>query len=151
MIILLSGHGLRQDATDPGAQARGRRYPPGAVRFRSKPVRRSGDVGSGMRAERTSAVSNPANRRKPAMDQLRGGPAEAVMLIVCVGLAIEAILPWAVLWLSDVFVFDTPPWSRWLVFGAPPVLSMLALGLYLALGPGSRRLCPASITAMCCR
>jgi hypothetical protein len=147
MNILRSGHSLGHQLTDSIEPARGRRYPPGAVRFRSKPARALGDMGPVMRAERKSSVSIPANRQKPAMDLARGGPAGVVTLIFCVGLALEATLPWAMIWLSDLFVFDTPAWSRWVVFGGPAVLSVLALMLYEVLGAGSRQLSPASVTA----
>jgi hypothetical protein len=69
------------------------------------------------------------------------------MLIFCVGLALEATVPWAMIWLSDEFVFDTPAWTRWLVFGGPAALSVLALLLYEALGARSRQLSAAPITA----
>ena len=146
MNILRSGHGLGREVTDSIEPPRGRRHPPGAVRFRSDQVRQSGGMGPVMRTEHRSAVSISASNRKPAMDRARGEPAGVAALILCVGLALEAILPWAMIWLSDVFVFNTPAWSRWLVFGAPPVLSILALVLYQALGAGSRQLRPASIT-----
>jgi hypothetical protein len=133
---LLSGPGPGQHVTGSVEQARGRRYPPGAVRFRSKQARQLGDMGPVMRAERKAAVAIPTTSQKPAMNRARGGPAGAVMLILCAGLALEAILPWAVIWLSDMFVFDTPAWSRWLVFAVPPALSVLALALILV--PGSR-------------
>jgi hypothetical protein len=145
MNILRSGHSPGQHVTDSIEPARGRRYPAGAVRFRSKPVRQSGDVGSVMRVERKSAVSASANRRKPATDRGRSGPAAAVVLIFCVGLALEVALPWAVIWLSDVFLFDIPAWSRWLVFAAPMALSVLALLVYEVLGTRSRQLRAAPI------
>jgi hypothetical protein len=146
MISLLSGHGPKRGFTDFGEHAGGRRYPPNTVRFRSKPVHRSG-VGSEMRTERKAPVFIPAKRKKSAMDRVRAEPAGVVMSILCAGLAIEAILPWVVIWLSDVFLFDIPAWSFWLVFGAPPALGVLALGLYYAVVAGSRQLSPASITA----
>jgi hypothetical protein len=43
-----------------------------------------------------------------------------IIVIFCVGLMAEFILPWAVIWLSDMFFFDIPGWSLWLLFGAPP-------------------------------
>ena len=143
---LRSGHGLGQELTDSIEPARGRRYPPGAVRFRSKQVRQSGSMSPVMRAEHMSALSISASRRKPAMDRAVGGSASVVMLILCAGVALGAVLPWAMIWLSDVFVFDTPAWLRWLVFGAPPALSLLGLVLYQALGAASRQLWPASVT-----
>lgn len=99
-----------------------------------------------MRTERKSQVLVPANHPRPAADSVRSGSARAVILVFCVGLALEATLPWVMIWLSDLFVFDTPDWSRWLVFGAPAVLSVLALVVYKALGARSGQLCPASMT-----
>ena len=41
------------------------------------------------------------------------------------GAAAEVILPWALLELSNHFIFDIPPWSLWLVFGGPPAIACL--------------------------
>jgi hypothetical protein len=56
-----------------------------------------------------------------------------ILVIFCVGLIAEFILPWAVIWLSDMFFFDIPGWSLWLLFGAPPVLSLLAILIHWGL------------------
>jgi hypothetical protein len=50
-----------------------------------------------------------------------------IIVIFCTGLMAEFILPWAVIWLSNVFFFDIPGWSPWLLFGGPPALSLLAM------------------------
>jgi hypothetical protein len=50
-----------------------------------------------------------------------------IFVIFCTGLMAECILPWAVIGLSDMFSFDVPGWSLWLLFGGPPVLSLLAM------------------------
>jgi hypothetical protein len=57
----------------------------------------------------------------------RGEPVDPLIVILCAGLVTEMILPWIVIWLSDIFVFDIPIWSEWLAFGLPPVLSLLAV------------------------
>ena len=56
--------------------------------------------------------------------------------ILVAGLILEVALPWAVMWLSDVFCFDIPGWSLWLVFGGPAVASFAA-----ALARGVVRAC----------
>jgi hypothetical protein len=68
-----------------------------------------------------------------------------VVLIFCIGLALEATLPWAMIWLSDEFVFDTPAWSSWLVFALPAVLTVLVLVLYEILRARSGQLSPTPI------
>jgi ABC-type protease/lipase transport system fused ATPase/permease subunit len=50
-----------------------------------------------------------------------------ISVIVCTGLMAEFILPWAAIWLSDIFFFDIPPWLLWLLFGGPLALSLLAM------------------------
>ena len=45
MNMLRSGHGLGQLVTDSIEPARGRRYPPGAVRFRSNQARQFAGMG----------------------------------------------------------------------------------------------------------
>ena len=140
MNMLRSGHGLGPDVTNSIEPARGRRYPPGALRFRSNQGRQFAGMGPVMRAERLSTVAISARTRRPPVDRAQEQQAGAVTAILGVGLALEALVPWAMIWLSDAFVFDVPAWSRWVVFGAPLVLSIVALGLYLALRGGSARL-----------
>ena len=147
MIILLSGHGPRRDFTDFWGACTRQAVSAEHCSLQEQagsPIRRLA-----RKCGRSGRLQSPFRRsvKKPAMDRVRAEPAGVVMLILCAGLAIEAILPWVVIWLSDVFLFDIPAWSCWLVFGAPPALGVLALGLYYAVGAGSRQLCPASITA----
>ncbi|HTB46000.1 MAG TPA: hypothetical protein VK741_20435 [Acetobacteraceae bacterium] len=145
MNILRSGHSLRHELTDSIEPARSRRYPPNAVRFRSEQVRQSGGMGPIRHAEQKPAASSPASHRKPAKDRARGRPDGVVVLIFCIGLALEATLPWAMIWLSDEFVFDTPAWSSWLVFALPAVLTVLVLVLYEILRARSGQLSPTPI------
>ena len=51
---------------------------------------------------------------------------DLVVVILFTGLVAEVILPWAVIWLSDMFFFDVPAWSQWVIFGGPVALSLLA-------------------------
>jgi hypothetical protein len=55
---------------------------------------------------------------------------DLVVVILFTGLVAEVILPWAVIWLSDMFFFDVPAWSQWVIFGGPAVLSLLAMPVY---------------------
>jgi hypothetical protein len=54
-------------------------------------------------------------------------------VVFCIGLMAEFMLPWAVIWLSNIFFFDIPAWSLWLLFGGPPALSLLAMLIHWAL------------------
>jgi hypothetical protein len=72
-----------------------------------------------------------------AMLRDRTGP---IIVIFCAGLMAEFILPWAVIWLSDMFFFDIPGWLLWLLFGGPPALSLLAMLIHWALGTWSKQL-----------
>jgi hypothetical protein len=56
-----------------------------------------------------------------------------IIVIFCAGLMAEFILPWAIIWFSDIFFFDIPAWSLWLLFGSPPALSLLAMLIHWAL------------------
>ena len=56
-----------------------------------------------------------------------------IIVIFCAGLMAEFILPWAVIWFSDIFFFDIPAWSLWLLFGSPLALSFLAMLIHWAL------------------
>jgi hypothetical protein len=56
-----------------------------------------------------------------------------IIVICCTGLLAEFILPWAVIWLSDMFYLDIPRWSLWLLFGGPPALSVAAVLIHLVL------------------
>ena len=49
------------------------------------------------------------------------------IVVVCTALVAEFILPWAAIWLSDLFFFDIPPWLLWLLFGGPLALSLLVM------------------------
>ena len=56
-----------------------------------------------------------------------------IAVICFTGLVAEFVLPWAVIWLSDMFFLDIPKWSLWLLFGGPPALSLAAVLIHLAL------------------
>jgi hypothetical protein len=51
----------------------------------------------------------------------------------------EFILPWAAIWLSNIFLFHIPEWSLWLLFGGRPALSLLVMLTYWALRTWSSR------------
>jgi hypothetical protein len=59
-----------------------------------------------------------------------------IIVIFCAGLMAEFILPWAVIWFSDIFFFDIPAWSLWLLFGSSPAISLLAMLIHWALWNG---------------
>jgi hypothetical protein len=74
-------------------------------------------------------------------------PTDPVTVILSTGLAAEVIVPWAVVWLSDILLFDFPTWSPWVVFGAPPVLSLLAMLIHWDLQKWSKQPLRASVSA----
>ena len=51
---------------------------------------------------------------------------DPITVIVATGLAVGVIVPWAVIWVSDLLFFDVPAWSQWVIFGGPAALSLLA-------------------------
>jgi hypothetical protein len=66
-----------------------------------------------------------------------------IIVIFCTGLMAQFILPWAAIWLSDMFFFDVPGWSLWLLFGGIPALSLLAMLIHWALRRWSKQpFCP---------
>jgi hypothetical protein len=62
-----------------------------------------------------------------------------IIVIFCIGLIAEFLLPWAVVWLSDMFFFDIPGWALWLLFGGPPALSLPATLIHWALWTSSKQ------------
>jgi hypothetical protein len=51
---------------------------------------------------------------------------DPLTVIVATGLAAGVIVPWAVIWVSDLLFFDVPAWSQWVIFGGPAALNLLA-------------------------
>ena len=68
-------------------------------------------------------------------------------VVVCTGLMAQLILPWAAIWLSDIFFFDVPAWSPWVLFGGPPALSLLAMLIHWDLRTWSKQPRRASVSA----
>jgi hypothetical protein len=62
-----------------------------------------------------------------------------IFVVVYTGLIAEYILPWAAIWLSDIFFFDIPPWLLWLLIGGPLAFSLLAIPLHWALRRWSKQ------------
>jgi len=111
----------------------GKRYPSITVRAMTKIGRQSAGRGSIKRVEWEPTASIRQVSHQPVTHRARSGPIDPVIVILLTGLAAEMILPWAVLLLSDVFFFDIPTWSQWLVFGFPPALTVLAVLMHWAL------------------
>jgi hypothetical protein len=61
------------------------------------------------------------------------GRTSPIIVICCIGLMVEFILPWAVIWLSNMFFIDISRWSLWLLFGGPAALSLAAILIHWAL------------------
>jgi hypothetical protein len=111
----------------------GKRYPSITVRTMTKIGRQSGERSPSRRVEWEPTTSIRQAGHQQVTYRARGRPIDPVIVILLAGLAAEIILPWAVLWLSDVFFFDIPAWSQWLVFGFPPALTVLAMLMQWAL------------------
>jgi hypothetical protein len=60
-------------------------------------------------------------------------PTSPAVLILGAGAVAEFVLPWALIGLSDLFLFDTPAWSVWTAFASPPAITLAALLAYHAL------------------
>jgi hypothetical protein len=60
-------------------------------------------------------------------------PTSPAVLILGAGAVAELVLPWALIGLSDLFLFDTPTWSVWTAFASPPAITLAALLTYHAL------------------
>jgi hypothetical protein len=91
------------------------------------PPHQSGGAGHERNAM-TSGQSRPTSVRYRA----RRKSADPAVVVLGAALAAGLILPWAVIWLSDFFVFDTPDWLRWVVFAGPLALGLLATLIYAA-------------------
>jgi hypothetical protein len=61
-------------------------------------------------------------------------PISVTTLILFLGVAGELVIPWVVIWLSNVFLFDVPPWLTWLSFGGPLGIGLFAMLAYWTLG-----------------
>jgi hypothetical protein len=122
----------RQDAGDRTG-ARRRRQPPAAARDTTRTGRQQkGHADAGL-TDWNSAASSRRKRRRPLKYGAPRGAAAPIIVTLLVGLAAEVVLPWAVIWLSDMLVIDVPTWSLWLVFGVPPALTFLAVLIQWAL------------------
>ena len=71
-------------------------------------------------------MMNLRQARQLVSDQTAQGRTDPITVIVSTGLAAGVVVPWAVIWVSDLFFFDVPAWSRWVIFGGPAALSLLA-------------------------
>jgi hypothetical protein len=116
----------RQDADD-GRSARRSRQPSVAVAAMTQIDHRPEHQEYAGRSERNPATTVRQGRHRPRTYQAPRSPADPIIVTLLVGLVTEAVLPWAAIWISDVFVFDIPIWSLWVVFSVPPVLTGLVV------------------------
>jgi hypothetical protein len=49
---------------------------------------------------------------------------ETLAIILALGIAGEVIVPWAVIELSNLVVFDVPSWALWPIFAGPITLAL---------------------------
>jgi len=70
---------------------------------------------------------------RPLRDNPRQQPPSVATLILFFGVAGELVIPWLVIWLSDIFVFDVPAWLAWLSFAGPLAIGLLATLVYWTL------------------
>jgi hypothetical protein len=73
---------------------------------------------------RTVTIEPHQNRAQSAPGP---GPCPTPTLVLGFGLAGEVIVPWSVIWLSDVLLFDVPTWALWPLFAGPAALAALTL------------------------
>ena len=64
--------------------------------------------------------------RQSVSDQTAQDRTDPISVIVATGLAAGVVVPWAVIWVSDLLFFDVPAWSQWVIFGGPAALSLVA-------------------------
>jgi hypothetical protein len=122
--------GDRRDASRPN-----RRYLVDPSRVRAKvggPLHVGGSRG---RIERKLALPVQPAGNASVQHQARIQPPGPEIAIVGIGMAAEAILPWVLILISDIFLFDVPAWSLWVVFGGPLAFTLVALIVYRASRP----------------
>jgi hypothetical protein len=107
--------------TDAATHAR--RYRSAASRTATK---KPGQPGREAQATGWNATARGLGRLG-SVNPARREPPHPFIVVLCIGLTAEAVLPWSVIWLSDTFLFDIPGWSLWLIFGAPAALTVLAV------------------------
>jgi hypothetical protein len=122
--------GDRRDASRPNA-----RRLVGPSRARTKVAGPLHFGASKGRIERKLAPPVQSAGNTSVQHQARIQPPVPEIAIVGIGMAAEVILPWILIWISDVFLFDVPAWSQWLVFGGPLAFTVLALIVYRAARP----------------
>lgn len=116
----------RQDSDDRRSAGRGRQ-PPVAVAAMTQIDHRPEHQEYAGRSERNPATTVRQGRHTPRTYRAPRSPADPIIVTLLVGLVTEAVLPWAAIWISDVFVFDIPTWLLWVVFSVSPVLTGLAV------------------------
>jgi hypothetical protein len=132
--------GVRQDADDrTGRLDRHKRHLPTALRDTTRSDRQAEDRVQAGRSERNPAGSARRGRHGSHGHQAPRGAADPIIVTLLAGLAVEVVVPWAVIGLSDALVFDIPAWSLWLIFGVPGALTLLAVLIQLLLWTWSRQ------------
>lgn len=117
----------------------GRRSASSAAPVIPRTSHRSGEAGPATPSEWSATASIRPAFPISLTYRARRRPANPTLVILGIGLVAELVVPWAVIWLSDMFVFDIPDWSRWLVFGSPLALSLVAVLTYRAFRALSKR------------
>lgn len=89
--------------------------------------------------ESPPGLSEPAPKASPQKKRRRSRPRKVgqqqgsqVTPFLVAGLVGEVIVPWGVVWLSDMLGFDVPAWSEWPIFGGPLALTLMAMLIYWA-------------------
>jgi hypothetical protein len=143
---LQAAQGARQDADDiTGEMARRRRQQVAAVRDTLRSGPQPEDHAQAGRRDWHPAASGRRKRHRSREYQAARGPADPIIVTLLAGLVAEVVVPWAVIWLSDVLFFDVPAWSLWLVFGVAPALTFLAALIQCALRTWGRQPVPATM------
>ena len=76
-------------------------------------------------AARGPLAVQPHSLLGTAMIRMNGRPILAILLAALVA---EIILPWLLIGISNLYLFDIPAWALWLIFAGPPAAASLAIG-----------------------
>ncbi len=57
----------------------------------------------------------------------------SVGAILAVAVTAEVVLPWVLIEISNLFVFDIPSWSLWAIYAGPPLVAAVAVVVEMVL------------------
>ncbi len=57
----------------------------------------------------------------------------SISAILAVAVTAEVVLPWVLIEISNLFVFDIPDWSLWAIYVGPPLVAAFVVGVEMVL------------------